>query len=520
MAGSVRDRRTPIIDVFAGPGGLGEGFSGLRDDNGDRVFQIALSVEKDPVACRTLRLRAIRRSLEECGRLDVYFSFLRGEIEREEFDASRPVREASKDAEHEVLNAELGKNDAHDLDRRIATAVSGSASWVLIGGPPCQAYSLAGRARRANDITFEADEKHFLYREYLRIIREHAPPVFVMENVKGLLSSHHGGSPMFSRILGDLAEPKAGLSYQIRSLVTASAIAELAPNDYVIESERYGVPQTRHRLILVGVRSDLASRTSRLLEVVKEPAKVGEVLSGLPAIRSSLSKGRDDPRAWHQSLRAAVDLVRGSGIPGERRLLATMREAILRARDIHGTGAEFTPTRVGRSNSPVAKWISIPGLGGVVQHEARRHMAADLSRYMFAASYTQEFGVSPRLAQFPESLLPAHQNAKEIDGVIPFRDRFRVQSEGAPASTIVSHIAKDGHYYIHYDPAQCRSLTVREAARLQTFPDDYYFEGNRTQQYVQVGNAVPPFLARQIADVVYDLIVPASQTAARSRRAA
>ncbi|MDZ7867243.1 DNA cytosine methyltransferase [Acidovorax sp.] len=516
----MKNGRVPIIDVFAGPGGLGEGFSALRDKNGDRLFQIALSVEKDSVACRTLRLRSIRRSLEESGRLDTYFSLLRGELARAEFEVFPIVREAIKEAEHEVLNAELGKNDAQDLDRRIAAAVKGSPSWVLIGGPPCQAYSLAGRARRANDAAFEEDEKHFLYKEYLRIIREHAPPVFVMENVKGLLSSHHGGSPMFSRILGDLAEPMRGVSYEIRSLVRRPGFAELAPNDYIIESEHFGVPQTRHRLILVGVRSDVAHQEWQLLDKVITPATVGSVLAGMPEIRSRLSRGRDDLHAWHESLRATIDLVRGTGMPGEHRLLSAMRTAIARAKDVEGTGSAFTPMRATRTHSEVAKWISAPGLDGVVQHEARDHMPSDLGRYMFAASYAQEFGSSPRLAQFPNSLLPAHQNAKEVNGVIPFRDRFRVQCENTPSATIVSHIAKDGHYYIHYDPAQCRSLTVREAARLQTFPDDYFFEGTRTQQYVQVGNAVPPFLARQIAEIVHGLVAPALQQPAHARKAA
>jgi DNA (cytosine-5)-methyltransferase 1 len=122
-------------------------------------------------------------------------------------------------------------------------------------------------------------------------------------------------------------------------------------------------------------------------------------------------------------------------------------------------------------------------------------MPSDLGRYLFAAVFGAVRGYSPKASDFPLSLSPDHRNWHS--GV--FNDRFRVQLAGEPSTTVTSHISKDGHYFIHPDPMQCRSLTVREAARLQTFPDDYLFLGNRTQQYIQVGNAVPPYLARQIA---------------------
>ena len=146
---------------------------------------------------------------------------------------------------------------------------------------------------------------------------------------------------------------------------------------------------------------------------------------------------------------------------------------------------------------------AMPVLDG---HESRSHMPSDLRRYAFAASFAAVTGKSPKLSDFPASLLPNHANVEQGREGKMFSDRFRVQLPNQPSTTVTSHISKDGHYFIHYDPKQCRSLTVREAARLQTFPDNYHFEGPRTAQYHQVGNAVPPYLARQIADIIADVL--------------
>lgn len=506
----------PVIDLFAGPGGLGEGFSSIGgNERGARKFKLRVSIEKDPVAHATLSLRALFRAFPKGEVPEAYYQYIRGEITREDLLKHPSIPTEAVEASQEAKLAELGKISSEDVDHWIRDALSDADEWVLIGGPPCQAYSVAGRARRTkqSQAEFESDEKHFLYKEYLRIIREFRPTIFVMENVKGILSSQHSGSHIFQQILEDLSRPAEDLSYQIRSFVVPEDVDKLDPHDFVIKSERYGLPQARHRVILFGVRSDVASICPALLErphnLVLEPSKttftVEQALSGLPPLRSKISRGGDSLEAWLAALDEVNTILLRSYTAGQSDLLDTIRSAAEEAHRLNSNGSRFVPWSASSKMTPKQReWFLDPRLKGVLQHEARSHMRSDLHRYIYAASFAQLHGFSPKVHQFPEQLLPAHGNISSEN--VPFSDRFRVQMAHGPSTTVVAHIAKDGHYYIHPDPSQCRSLTVREAARLQTFPDNYFFEGNRTQQYTQIGNAVPPLLARKIAAIVSTVI--------------
>jgi len=508
-----RKKPVPVIDLFAGPGGRGEGFSSIVDENGDRRFALRVSVEKDSIAHRTLSLRALFRAFPKGKAPDCYYDYLRSEISREQLFSHPEVPEEARAAAAEAKHAELGKTPHKEIDAWISTALKDADEWVLIGGPPCQAYSLAGRSRRTKETTveFEKDEKHFLYKEYLRTIRNFKPSVFVMENVKGILSSTHSGSLIFERILADLSSPGDGLEYRIRSFTVPEQGGELRPKDFVIEAERFGVPQNRHRVILFGIRSDLADGTQALSEQPgrfvltpsPKPVGVAEALSGLPPLRSRLSREPDSHKKWLSALKKATEGLKMWRSPERICVEEAMSWAATEAATHISHGGRFETREVVTDPAmPIAlcSWFHDQRLKGVLQHEGRSHMRSDLHRYLFASCYARAFARSPNLATFPPRLLPDHGNVDAEN--VPFKDRFRVQLEGQPSSTVVAHIAKDGHYYIHPDPTQCRSLTVREVARLQTFPDNYLFEGNRTEQYTQIGNAVPPWLARQIADVV------------------
>ena len=507
----------PIIDLFAGPGGLGEGFSSVLDRQAKRLFKIALSVEKDEHAYCTLELRAFFREFPHKKVPAEYYDYLRGKISRDELFKEFATEAAA--AAQEAWLAELGhaSTPASIVDERIRIGLGDAGKWALIGGPPCQAYSLVGRSRiigREGLAEYEKDPRHELYRQYLRILAVHRPPVFVMENVKGLLSATLKQERTFERILADLKFPRAAtgfgskdeLEYHFYPLIstTGELLGHFEPEDFIVRCEDFEIPQARHRIIILGIRSDW-ERKPGLLEKGKSKVSIEEVIGDLPHLRSSLSKEADSSELW----RDAVKEITATAWSRNGEVTDDLREALFSAVRRVGanlnTGGRFVPSV--RKPKRHSGWFRDLKLAGVCNHETRGHIRSDLHRYFFAAVYARERGRSPLLEHLPKPLLPDHKNVPKALEDTKFNDRFRVQMAGRPSTTIVSHIAKDGHYYIHYDPAQCRSLTVREAARLQTFPDNYFFEGPRTEQYHQVGNAVPPLLARQIAEIVADLLV-------------
>ncbi|MDP9858306.1 DNA (cytosine-5)-methyltransferase 1 [Olsenella profusa DSM 13989] len=493
----------PVIDLFAGPGGLGEGFSSLTDENGKPIFQIIMSVERDPSAHETLRLRSyVRKILRDDGTVpNVYLRYMRDHDDKAWSDLMAYRSEAWEAAKKEAVCATLVEGDdklINEGKKRLEEwrAANGNKPLILIGGPPCQAYSLVGRSRRKHDTEFDKDVKQTLYKCYLSFINGLKPDIFVMENVKGLLSAKHKGSGVFDHIYQDMHD--AG--YEIHSLVKQKPGK---PKDYVVEAERFGVPQMRHRVILLGVKQGSDRATSTLMP--QHPVTLGMTLCGIPKVRSNFSERNKGWREmnWARYLDEAAKRIASSEDCKE---LAPIMQRVISS---HPTKVS-KKTKVTNEKGPYDEWYRLRFRHSklLANHEARSHLAKDLDRYLFCSAYAEVHRTSARLEDFPDELLPNHKNVTDNipevkeGGEYEFNDRFRVQAEDSPSTTITSHIAKDGHYYIHPDPTQCRSLTVREAARLQTFPDDYLFEGNRTSQYTQVGNAVPPLLAQQIASVV------------------
>lgn len=499
--------------MFAGPGGLGEGFASFRDEE-KSPFEICLSVEMDDVANRTLRLRSFLRKFEnQHNKLpQEYIDFHSGR--KPEPDWNEVDQQSWREVQEEIIHLELGTNEASEMiDSEINKIKRKYVETILIGGPPCQAYSLVGRvrSRSVKDYVPENDNRQYLFREYIRVIDKLRPAVFLMENVKGMLSSSVQNQKIFEMLMDDLASLGTGKDhlYDLRSITVSENHASLKestkPSDYIIRSEEFGVPQRRHRIFIVGIRSDLSSRSNKArIEIDNESRSVNDVIGNLVKLRSGISRGQDNFNDWYRNLRdSARELSKttlGKDNQELRKLFVrTSKQSKKNTPSIRNS--KKLPPDYGTSNDMLRKWMERSELDSLAQHETRSHMAEDLRRYLFAACFGKVKGYSPKAKDFPLELSPNHRSWRSGH----FNDRFRVQLFDKASTTVTCHISKDGHYFIHPDPTQCRSITVREAARLQTFPDDYLFLGNRTQQYVQVGNAVPPYLARQIAHLVFQV---------------
>lgn len=437
------------IDLFAGCGGLSEGFISTG-------FSVAACLEKDPCACETLRTRLMFHELKALGKLEWYYRYVRDEVSREVILKRFP--DVADTIEARVIQRELGE---HDYQARVVSRIRlaikvGKAQkvHVLLGGPPCQAYSLAGRSRDPDRM--ENDKRHFLYEHYLHVLGDLQPDFFVLENVPGLLSAQSKGEETFQNILKDFSSIQP--AYEV-----APSYNEMRdnPRDHLMDSADFLVPQRRRRILLIGYRRDLVKRFSSVKNVFiklqnmrkKTVLTVDDAIGDLPSLKPG--KGND---LWF--------------------------------------GPYITGQQLKQYQLDMRQWSA-----GVCNHCARTHMDSDLERYKFFILFHKNGNRAATLEdlqrEYPD-LMPAHKN---IDGFI---DRFKVQWFNLPSSTIMSHIAKDGHYYIHPDISQCRSFTVREAARCQSFPDNFKFEGPRTEQFRQVGNAVPPRMAATVARVLLD----------------
>lgn len=414
------------LDLFAGAGGLSEGF--IRAG-----YEPVAHVEMDVAACYSLKTRVAYHWLKRNEKLNIYNRYLKGEITRNEFYEEIP--ESVLDS---VLNYEISEETLPVIFAKIDAMLGEKKLDLIVGGPPCQAYSLAGRSRSENKMV--GDKRNYLYKLYAEFLKHYQPEYFVFENVVGLLSAKDEDGSLHLENMRKLFKAY-GYSTEFRTL----------------NASDYGVLQNRKRIILIGKRGEHEGFYPEI-PAIANTYKAGELFCDLPSIKAG--EGAVTPVATN---------------PYSGKYLY---------------------------NSGIKEYDQEP----VTFHQARPHTEQDLEIYRIAVETWNKKKERIAYTDLPERLR-THNNTK------CFLDRFKVVAGNLPhTQTVVAHICRDGHYYIHPDIKQNRSLTPREAARIQTFPDNYYFESvtgkpSRTLAYKQIGNAVPVCLAHSVAKALLDRFV-------------
>lgn len=389
-------RKYTFIDLFAGCGGLSEGFY-------RQGFKALAHAEIDHWACETLRTRM------------KFYGY--------------------KDYNREVIEHDI---TADDILERIDNAVNGQTVDVIIGGPPCQAYSTAGRVRDGKKMA--SDPRNYLFESYVKILEYYSPKFFVFENVTGLLSAQVKNAPIFPKVLKAL-----GNKYKVIG----------NPEVLVLNTADYGVPQLRKRVIIIGVRKDIDKSAEELYESIIKTHWNPETLS-------NEKKGK----------KRFVDV----------------RQAIGDLPSVEPGQDASTEEYDYPCNNEFLKKIGKSGIHPLMDHIARKHNDLDRERFQVMIHNHWSFGQLRR--EMPQY---EHEHARVFD------NSYVVQWWDLPSKTILAHIHKDGFQFIHPDEEQRRTFTVREAARIQSFPDDFEFKGSRGEKYKQIGNAVPPLFAEALA---------------------
>lgn len=386
-----------FIDLFAGCGGLSEGFYRMG-------FKALAHVEINHWACETLRTRMM------------HYGY--------------------KNFDKEVLEYDITSEDIID---RINSAINGKTPDVIIGGPPCQAYSTAGRVRDGKGMA--NDPRNFLFESYVKILEYYKPKFFVFENVTGILSAKVNGEYILPQVLKAL-----GNLYKIVN----------DPSVLLHNTANYGVPQIRKRIIIMGVRKDIKSK--EVMDLYRDVVKTHYDPEMDTSERVGLSRFVD--------VRAAI---------GDLPKVEAGKD---------GSCALFNYP----CDNDFLKRIGKAGASPLMDHIARKHNNKDKERFEVMIKNHWSFGELRRARPDLE-----HENARLFD------NSYVVQWWDLPSKTILAHIHKDGFQFIHPDITQLRSFTVREAARIQSFPDDFVFEGSRGEKYKQIGNAVPVLFAEALA---------------------